>query len=868
MKLLHACRAHTPGAPVPRVSCRAQAWPMLCAALLAAAPLAHGQQVAHVEFNEAFLSIGGDQQSADLSLFAMGNHVMPGTYAVDVMLNESRVGQYEIAFAAVDGRAQAAPCVTRPMLDSWGVNVSVFVGLAASAPAACVDVAAIIPDAALRYDDAGQRLYVSMPQAALKRTARGAVSPERWDRGIDAAMLDYQLSLSRYDGSKFRQPGPDLTSTDIFASSEAAPNRLERNTVFGGLRGGFNLGDWRFRHFSTYNRGMDGQGRWQAINTSLQRDLIGLRSQLLLGDGSTPGNLFDSVQFRGAQIQSDDAMLPDSLQGYAPTIRGVAQTNARVEVRQNGYLIYSTYVAPGQFVLDDLYPTSSSGDLEVTVVEADGRRVQTMQAFSAVPTLLREGAWRYSATAGQYRDGFRARGDDARPLFVQGTIARGLPRDFSLYGGLTVADRYWAALLGGGKNLRHFGAVSVDLSHARTTDARDNSYQGQSLRFLYSKSFERSGTDFRVAGYRYSTSGYRTFQEAVQMRDPLDSLFLRNRRNELRLEVAQQLAGNGSVYASARQQSYWGTNAKDRLVQIGYSGQYRQLGYNLFFNRSTNPYGSANRQVMLTLSIPLGSSRHSAQYSVTRDSEGRVDQQASVYGSAFDDSRLTYNLTAGRSNQSGANGSANLSYLSRVGRLELGRSQGRGYGQTSLSMAGGVLVHGGGVTLSQPLGETMALVQAPDAQDVGFEVRPGVRTDSRGYAVVPHLSPYRLNRLAVLTRDLNENIEVRNAALELVPTRGAITLARFDTLVGYRMMMTLSAANGAPLPFGSKIEDEAGTEVGIVGPDGQAFVTGASQSGRLTVIWGRGERDRCSVRYSLSDPDTPTPIRELDGQCE
>ena len=40
-------------------------------------------------------------------------------------------------------------------------------------------------------------------------------------------------------------------------------------------------------------------------------------------------------------------MLPDSLSGYAPTIRGVAQTNARVTVRQNGYIIYSTYVPPG-----------------------------------------------------------------------------------------------------------------------------------------------------------------------------------------------------------------------------------------------------------------------------------------------------------------------------------------------------------------------------------------------------------------------------------------------------------------------------------------------------------------------------------------
>ena len=132
--------------------------------------------------------------------------------------------------------------------------------------------------------------------------------------------------------------------------------------MFAGLRGGFNLGDWRFRNYSTYNRDQYGQGRWQAVQTYAQRDLRSIRGQLLLGDGSTPGELFDSVQFRGVQIASDDSMLPDSLNGYAPTIRGVAQTNARVTVRQNGYIIYSTYVPPGPFALDDLYPTSAGGD--------------------------------------------------------------------------------------------------------------------------------------------------------------------------------------------------------------------------------------------------------------------------------------------------------------------------------------------------------------------------------------------------------------------------------------------------------------------------------------------------------------------------
>lgn len=858
--------------------------PTICAALLGAVGLpGHAQQqVAGSSFNEEFLGIGGDQPHADLSLFSFGNRVLAGKYMVDVSLNERGAGQTEIRFVEKDGRNDAVPCLTRPMLDDWGVNVAVFPALANVAEDACVDLAATIPDAAFTYDGGKQRLFVSIPQAALKRSARGAVGPEKWDRGITAGMFDYQLNFARYSGNRYRNDAnPFAVPQNVFDGNPFADrnrNILQRNTLFAGLRAGFNHGDWRLRHFSTYNRGIDGRSRWQGISTYAQRDLASIHGRLLIGDGNTPGNFFDSLPFRGVQLSSDDAMLPDSQQGYAPTIRGVAQTNARVTVRQNGYVVYSTFVAPGPFVIDDLYPTASSGDLEVTIAEADGRQTRYTQAFSAVPTLLREGTWRYSATAGKYRNGYHGgtsgmRRSLSQPSFMQATLARGLGNEFSLYGGALMANMYQSLLVGVGKNLRDFGAVSVDLSSARTTDRTRaqgvRTYGGQSLRFLYSKAFLDSGTNFRVAGYRYSTSGYRTFQEAVQMQDlrPFESF--NSRRNEVRFELSQQLGDQGTVYASARQQSYWGTAAKDRLVQLGYSGNYKQFGYSVFYNHTTSLNRPASRQIMFTLTVPLGDTRASAQYAVTRDGSSRVNQQASVYGSAFEDSRLTYNVTAGHANRGGSDsGSAGASYLSPVGRFDVGHSMGRGYGQSTFGMAGGVLFHGDGVTLSQPLGETVALVRAPGAKGVGFESQPGVATDRAGNAVVPNLTPYRLNRLAIRTADLGDTVEVKNAATEVVPTRGAVVHAKFETSVGFRLLMTLTDPGGRMLPLGSKVENEAGQEVGVVGPEGQAFVTGAGSTGRLTVRWGTGKADQCVVPYSLPEEKNPPPIRELSGQCD
>jgi outer membrane usher protein len=67
-----------------------------------------------------------------------------------------------------------------------------------------------------------------------------------------------------------------------------------------------------------------------------------------LGDSYTNGDVFDGINFRGAQLASDDNMLPDSQKGFAPVIHGIARGTAQVSVKQNGYEIYQSTVPPGR----------------------------------------------------------------------------------------------------------------------------------------------------------------------------------------------------------------------------------------------------------------------------------------------------------------------------------------------------------------------------------------------------------------------------------------------------------------------------------------------------------------------------------------
>ncbi|MFQ6365121.1 fimbria/pilus outer membrane usher protein, partial [Serratia marcescens] len=67
-----------------------------------------------------------------------------------------------------------------------------------------------------------------------------------------------------------------------------------------------------------------------------------------------------------------------------PVIHGIARGTARVSVKQNGYEIYQTTVPAGAFTIGDLYAAGNSGDLQVTVKEADGSVQVFTVPFSSV----------------------------------------------------------------------------------------------------------------------------------------------------------------------------------------------------------------------------------------------------------------------------------------------------------------------------------------------------------------------------------------------------------------------------------------------------------------------------------------------------
>lgn len=850
-------------------------------ALALAGILVHQKAFADNYFNPAFLS-SDPSAVADLSRFE-GSSQAPGTYRVDEWLNGTFLTTRDVVFNARKKTAAASnaddtgleACLTPKALEAMGVNLQPFPTLAHAKPDGCVDIATAIPSATAAFDFEQQQLNISIPQAALKNSARGYIPPDQWDEGINALLLNYNFTGSN--------------------SSDRTEGGQASNGYFLGLNSGLNVGPWRLRDYSTWNKNSGDSGDWQHISTYAERAIIPLKGELILGDSYTPSDVFDSLPFRGAQLASDDNMLPDSMKGFAPTIRGIAKSNAQVTIKQNGYTIYQSYVPPGAFAINDLFPTSSSGDLTVEVKETDGSVSSYTVPYSAVPILQREGRVKYAVTAAEYRS---SNDQQDEVDFGQGTLIWGLPHGITLYGGTQFSDDYTGLAIGAGINLGDLGALSMDVTQAHSQLADDSSHDGQSIRFLYAKSLNDLGTNVQLLGYRYSTSGFYTLDDTtykhmdgytIQTEEGDEEVepdwtdyynLYYTRRGKVQINISQQLSDMGSIFFTGSQQSYWHTDETNTLLQLGYSGTLKGISYSVTYNYNKAPGApESDRIYAFNVSLPLGEwlhpvgdvtqSRHNiySTYNISTDKHGNTTQNAGVNGTLLDDNNLSYSVQQGYQNHgTGASGTASLEYDGAYGNANAGYnySSSGDYQQVNYGLSGGIVAHRNGITFSQPLGDTNVLIAAPGAGEVKIEDQPGIHTDWRGYAVVPYATTYRQNRMALDTNSLGDNMDVEDAVTSVVPTQGAIVRASFDARVGERALLTLSHS-GKLVPFGAVVSRSDGGGDTLVDDTGEAYLTGLTPEGVLTVQWGKGAAQQCKAHYHL--PDNHQPLARQKVEC-
>ncbi len=841
-------------------------------------------------FNPAFLSREGGEV-ADLSRFENGAGQLPGEYRVDIWVNDEFTATSPFRFTALKTTPGAdtvgsdavhtkndgtglTPCLTLKWLKRLGVNINSVEELKnLKADSQCIDFRRLFPGASSWYDFSAQRLTLTFPQAALLNSVRGYIPPEEWDEGINAGLLDYTLTGSKGNDS---------------------------SNYYLNLTSGLNVGAWRLRNngawISSDYTGGDRQQKWQNMSTYAERTIIPLKSELVVGDSNSAGEIYDSLGFRGLRLSTSDPMYPDSQQGFAPTIHGIAPGRSQVTVRQNGYVIYQNTVQSGAFEITDLSATSSSGDLDV-IVKSESGAVQTFVVpYSTVPLLQREGRLKYDVVAGRYRSGLSGKG---APLFIQSTIAEGFAGGITLYGGSQVARQYTSAVAGTGMNLGTWGAVSADVTAARSELVDGSTHNGQSVRFLYSKSLNNYGTTFQLLGYRYSTQGFYTLDEAAwnvmngyqyewkddgdgrgRHQEPVSYHDLRNsKKGRLQINVSQQISDFGSLNLTATRQDYWNSSSSDTWYQAGFSSGWNGINYNLSYSLSrSHGMPGSDRLVSFNVSIPFGRwlghnmAEHDrlnnmyATAQMSQDQDGVTQMQTGVSGTLLKGGNMNYSVMQGHSSRSGGSGSLNGSWQGEAGRASGGYNYSQNEHTWNWDFSGGVVAHANGVTFSQSLGDTNVLIKAPGAEGVYVENETGVSTDWRGYAVMPYATVYRRNRVALDVKSLDMHTDLEDSVQNVVPTQGAIVRAEYQTHVGLRALFSLTH-QGHSVPFGTTVVENNSGTTGIVDDSGEVYMTGVPLKGELEMVWGNREQDKCQVPYTLPDESVKLPVARLILKC-
>lgn len=810
-----------------------------------------------VEYDHTFL-MGKDASNIDLSRYTEGNPTLPGIYDVSVYVNDQPIMSQSIAFAVIEGKKNAQACITQKNLLQFHIsspdkNSEKAILLKRDEDLGdCLNLAEMIPQSSIRYDVNDQRLDIDVPQAWIMKNYQNYVDPSLWENGINAAMLSYNLN-------GYHSESPGRTNDSIYAA----------------FNGGINLGAWRLRASGNYNWMTNVHSDYDFQNRYLQRDLASLRSQLVIGESYTTGETFDSVSIRGIRLYSDSRMLPPVLASFAPIIHGVANTNAKVTVMQNGYKIYETTVPPGAFAIDDLSPSGYGSDLIVTIEEADGTKRTFSQPFSSVVQMLRPGVGRWDISAGQVlKDSIQD-----EPNLFQASYYYGLNNYLTGYTGIQLTDNnYTAGLLGLGMNTP-VGAFSVDVTHSNVSIPDDKTYQGQSYRISWNKLFENTSTSLNIAAYRYSTQHYLGLNDALTLIDEvehpeqeLEPKSMRNysrMKNQVTVSINQPLKFEkkdyGSFYLSGSWSDYWASGQNSTNYSIGYSNSASWGSYSISAQRSLNEDGQTDDSIYLSFTIPienlLGTEHRSSGFQsidTQLNSDFKGNNQLNISSSGYSDTnRISYSVNTGyMMNKS----SDDLSYIGGYASYESpwGTLSGSASAssdnsrQFSLNTDGGFVLHSGGLTFSNNSfsdSDTLAVIQAPGAK--GARINYGNSTVDRwGYGVTSALSPYHENRIALDINDLENDVELKSTSTVAVPRQGAVVFADFETVQGQSAIMNIVRSDGKNIPFAADIYDEQNNIIGNVGQGGQAFVRGIGQEGNIRITWiEEGKPVSCFAHY-------------------
>lgn len=264
--------------------------------------------------------------------------------------------------------------------------------------------------------------------------------------------------------------------------------------------------------------------------------------------------------------------------------------------------------------------------------------------------------------------------------------------------------------------------------------------------------------------------------------------------------------------------------------------------------RQTNDDG-----VYASLSVPWG---EKGTLSLTSSWDENDNSQRASYYDRLDD-RNNYQVSTGW----GRSGGLVSGYYSHQGDLVQMNAnatyQQDRYRSAGMSFQGGFTATEKGAVMhrSNQLGGTRIFVDTDGVPDIPLRgYGSTIRTNRFGQAVITDVNSYYRNQVSVDLNTLPEDAQVAAQSVKQgTMTEGAIGYRQFDVVAGSSAMALLRLANNSTPPFGATIFNARGQQVGMVGDEGSAYLTGLKPQEVLQVRWD--DKVQCEITLPNTLPE-------------
>jgi len=714
-----------------------------------------------------------------------------GEHNVAVILNGIKLGVKSINFSRNDEGA-IKPCIPTMLLKRANVNPILLKKIS---DGSCVEVEKHFPGAITHYDYDEDVIEVTVPQIYIREVPEGYIDPALWEDGINAFTTNYTLSSSNFHQKK------NKTDSIYFANFYSI----------------FRINQWRFYSYDTFDGGNSRNNKVNHLQAYAKRPLRSLRAEMSLGDFSSLGERFPTLSLRGVALQTDERMFPWTQKGYAPIIKGIANSNAVVTISQNGNTLYEQNVPPGEFSINDLHALGYGGDLTVQVKESNGKTIIYTVPYSNLPEILRKGYYKYSLVSGKLIDNSLK----GQSILNEGTLHYGLTNNLTIFGGLQyLTDNTYKSINSGIAFNTSLGALSAEMTQSWSGDIENleggNSFKNRSLfKLSLAKALNNTGTNLHIASYYLAGKNYYNLADAIYTRRQLkrNELWDLDRyKNRFEAVLSQQLPeifGNISLTFLREQGNYsLKNNDKRSSYLLGYRNNYGSMNYSVGVNKSYLSNGDNETQYYLNLSMPFGfknTTRPSLNVGLSYNSDD-TSVRTSLNGTAqHDSSTSSFSSYFSQSSKNGSNFGISVGNTDSYLQKNINYSQSMNGHSYGANLSGGLLIHSEGMQFSAYLPDTLALIEAKGAEGGSVAGNKHSKIDRKGYGISGSITPYQENTILLETKGASLSFDSIEDSQIAIPTVSAVVKKVFNNKNEKSLIVKIKDKNNQWLPFGSTI---------------------------------------------------------------